>query len=103
MTSSSLRLHWSNPEPKLFVYFEVVLTHLRDHALILKTNVSGTELMVNDLDSAQTYHVVVTARTEDGQIISTLKGTMTTSESSTIPRHSQRDALVTAVVFNRSC
>ncbi|CAG11222.1 unnamed protein product, partial [Tetraodon nigroviridis] len=87
VTSSSLRLHWSNPEPKLFVYFEVVLTHLRDHALILKTNVSGTELMVNDLDSAQTYHVVVTARTEDGQIVSTLKGTMTTKAAEPRPVH----------------
>lgn len=87
VTSSSLKLHWSNPEPKLFVYFEVALTRLRDHALILKTNVSGTELTVNDLDSSQTYHAVVTARTEDGQIVSTRKGIMTTSESSTKQLH----------------
>lgn len=91
MTSSSLKLHWSNPEPKLFVYFEVVLTRLRDHALILKTNVSGTELTVNDLDSSQTYHAVVTARTEDGQIVSIRKGIMTTSESSTNQLHSPSD------------
>lgn len=82
-----MKLYWSNPDPKLFVYFEVVLTHLRDHALILKTNVSGTELTVNDLDSSQTYHAVVTARTEDGQIVSTHKGIMTTSESSTNRLH----------------
>lgn len=91
VTSSSLKLHWSNPEPKLFVYFEVVLTRLRDHALILKTNVSGTELTVNDLDSSQTYHAVVTARTEDGQIVSTRKGVMTTSESSTNQVHGPSD------------
>lgn len=102
VTSSSLRLHWSNPEAKLFVYFEVVLTRLRDHALILKTNVSGTELTVNDLDSSQTYHAVVTARTEDGQIVSTRKGIMTTSESSTIHLQSQRYTLVTAVVYDRT-
>lgn len=58
------------------------MTRLRDHALILRTNVSGTELTVNDLDSSQTYHAVVTTRTEDGQIVSTRKGIMTTSESS---------------------
>lgn len=81
VTSSSLKLHWSNPEPKLSVYFEVVLMRLRDHAVILKTNVTGTELTVNNLDGAQTYHAVVTARTEDGQVVSTRKGIMTTSES----------------------
>lgn len=85
VTSSSLKLHWSNPEPKLFVYFEVTLTRLRDHVVILKTNVSGTELMVGELDSAQTYHAVVTAHTEDGQIVSTRKGIMTTSESLNTP------------------
>lgn len=54
---------------------------LRDHTLVLKTNVSGTELSVDNLDSSQTYHAVVTARTAQGQIISTRKGIMTTSES----------------------
>lgn len=91
VTSSSLKLHWSNPEPKVFVYSEVVLTRLRDHALILKTNVSGMELMVNDLDSSEKYHAVVTARTEDGQIVSTRKGIMTTSESLTSQLHSQSE------------
>lgn len=81
VTSSSLKLHWSTPDPKLFVYFEVMVTRLRDHALVLKTNVSVTELTVDNLESSQTYHAVVTARTADGQIVSTRKGIMTTSES----------------------
>eukprot|EP00066_Takifugu_rubripes_P021826 XP_011611092.1 PREDICTED: LOW QUALITY PROTEIN: collagen alpha-3(VI) chain-like [Takifugu rubripes] len=87
VTSSSLKLHWSNPEPKLFVYFEVTVTRLRDHVVILKTNVSGTELMVGELDSSQTYHAVVTARTEDGQVVSTRKGIMTTKPADPRPVH----------------
>uniref|UniRef100_A0A669F036 Collagen type VI alpha 3 chain n=1 Tax=Oreochromis niloticus TaxID=8128 RepID=A0A669F036_ORENI len=80
VTSSSLKLHWSRPDAKLFVYFEVVVMRLHDHALVLKTNVSGTELAVDYLESAQTYHAVVTAYTAEGRIVSTLKGVITTSE-----------------------
>uniref|UniRef100_UPI0037E78497 collagen alpha-3(VI) chain-like isoform X2 n=1 Tax=Semicossyphus pulcher TaxID=241346 RepID=UPI0037E78497 len=78
VTSSSLKLRWSSSDPKLFVYFEVVVTRLRDHALVLKTNVSGTELTVDNLESAQTYHAVVTAYTAEGQIVSIRKGITTT-------------------------
>ncbi|GLD51473.1 collagen alpha-3(VI) chain isoform X2 [Lates japonicus] len=78
VTSSSLKLRWSIPDPKLFVYFEVVVTRLPDHALVLKTNVSGTELSVDNLQSTQTYHAVVTARTAEGQVVSTRKGIVTT-------------------------
>ncbi|XP_047198474.1 collagen alpha-3(VI) chain isoform X2 [Hippoglossus stenolepis] len=78
VTSSSLKLRWSSPDPKLFVYFEVVVTRLSDHALVLKTNVSGAELSVDNLQSAQTYHAVVTAHTAEGQVVSTRKGIITT-------------------------
>ncbi|KAM9851036.1 collagen alpha-3(VI) chain-like [Aulostomus maculatus] len=78
ITSSSLKLRWSSPDPKLFIYFEVVVTRLHDHALILKTNVSGTELSVDNLESARSYHAVVTARTAQGQAVSTRKGVITT-------------------------
>ncbi len=84
-TSSSLKLRWTSPDPKLFVYFEVVVTRLQDHALVLKTNVSGTELSVNNLESAQTYHAVVTAHSAEGQIVSTRKGIITTSKSINTP------------------
>lgn len=80
VTSSSLKLRWSRPDAKLFVYFEVVVVRLHDHALVLKTNVSGTELAVDNLESAQMYQAVVTAYTAEGQIVSTLKGVITTSE-----------------------
>ncbi|XP_067371141.1 collagen alpha-3(VI) chain-like isoform X9 [Channa argus] len=78
VTSSSLKLRWSSPDPKLFVYFEVVVTRLQDHILVLKTNVSGTEISLDNLESAQTYHAVVTARTAEGQIVSIRKGIVTT-------------------------
>uniref|UniRef100_A0A3Q3LVA2 Collagen type VI alpha 3 chain n=1 Tax=Mastacembelus armatus TaxID=205130 RepID=A0A3Q3LVA2_9TELE len=78
ITSSSLKLRWSSPDPKLFVYFEVAVTRLQDSALVLKTNVSGTELSVDNLESAQTYHAVVNAYTAEGQIVSTRKGIITT-------------------------
>ncbi|XP_062258342.1 collagen alpha-3(VI) chain-like isoform X5 [Platichthys flesus] len=78
VTSSSLKLRWSSPDPKLFVYFEVVVTRLSDHVLVLKTNVSGAELSVDNLQSAQTYHAVVTAHTAEGQVVSTRKGIITT-------------------------
>ncbi|XP_037646177.1 collagen alpha-3(VI) chain isoform X3 [Sebastes umbrosus] len=87
VTSSSLKLRWTSPDPKLFVYFEVVVTRLHDHALVLKTNVSGTELSVDNLESAQTYHAVVTAHTAEGQIVSTRKGIMTTKAAEPMPVH----------------
>ncbi|CAK6973621.1 collagen alpha-3(VI) chain [Scomber scombrus] len=78
ITSSSLKLRWSSPDPKLFVYFEVVVTRLHDHVLVLKTNVSGTELSLDNLKSGQSYHAVVSAYTADGHVVSTRKGIITT-------------------------
>lgn len=78
ITSSSLKLRWSSPDPKHFVYFEVTITRLNDHAVVLKTNVSGTELSVDNLQSAQAYHAVVTAHTAEGHVVSTRKGIITT-------------------------
>lgn len=57
------------------------MTRLQDHVPVLKTNVSGNEISVDNLESAQTYHAVVTAHTSDGQIVSTRKGIITTSKS----------------------
>lgn len=66
-----------------------MVTRFNDHSLVLKTNTSSTELTVDNLESAQTYHVVVTAFTAEGQTISTYKGTVTTSESS--QTHTNKD------------
>lgn len=78
VTASSFRLRWRNSEPKLFVYFEVVVARLHDHSLVVKTNVSGTEIAVDNLESSQTYHAVVTAYTAEGQTVSIRKGIITT-------------------------
>nr|XP_046214419.1 uncharacterized protein LOC124041178 isoform X3 [Oncorhynchus gorbuscha] len=77
-TSSGLTLHWASPDPKLIAYFEVVVTRLRDHTLVLRRNVTGTELTVGGLESAQTYHAVVTTRTAQGHVAATHKGIITT-------------------------
>ncbi|XP_015252477.1 PREDICTED: collagen alpha-3(VI) chain isoform X7 [Cyprinodon variegatus] len=82
VTSSSFRLQWSILDPKLFVYFEVVVTRLTDHALVVKTNVSGTEIALDNLESSQTYHAVVTAYTAEGLIVSTRKGIVETKAAS---------------------
>ncbi|KAM6986606.1 collagen alpha-3(VI) chain [Aplochiton taeniatus] len=78
VTSSSLKLRWTSPDPKLMAYFEVVVTRLHDHNPVLRTNVTGTELYVDNLESSQTYHAVVTARTAQGHTASTHKGIVTT-------------------------
>ncbi|XP_063743399.1 collagen alpha-3(VI) chain isoform X2 [Eleginops maclovinus] len=96
VTSSSLKLRWTNPDSKLFVYFEVTVTRLHDHALVLKTNVSGTDLSVDNLESAQTYHAVVTAHTAEGQIVSTRKGIMTTKAAELKPASQSSSTVNTA-------
>uniref|UniRef100_A0AAV2K4D5 Collagen alpha-3(VI) chain-like n=1 Tax=Knipowitschia caucasica TaxID=637954 RepID=A0AAV2K4D5_KNICA len=85
ITSSGLKLRWTNPDPKHFVYFEVSVTRLNDHTLVLKTNVSGTELTVDHLQSGQSYHAVVTAHTADGSIVHTSKGIVTTKVAENKP------------------
>lgn len=81
VTSNSLRLGWSVPDTKLSAYFEIAVSRFHDHSLVLKTNTSSTELTVDNLESDQMYHVVVTAFTAEGQTISTYKGLVTTSKS----------------------
>ncbi|KAM9483900.1 collagen alpha-3(VI) chain-like isoform 3-T3 [Salvelinus alpinus] len=77
-TSSGLTLRWASPDPKLIAYFEVVVTRLRDHTLVLRRNVTGTELTVGGLESAQTYHAVVTTHTAQGHVAAVHKGIITT-------------------------
>ncbi|XP_038862143.1 collagen alpha-3(VI) chain-like [Salvelinus namaycush] len=78
VTSSSLTLRWASPDPKHMAYFKVVVTRLRDNTLVLRRNVTGTELTVGGLESAQTYHAVVTTHTAQGHVAATYKGIMTT-------------------------
>uniref|UniRef100_A0A674BAB3 Collagen type VI alpha 3 chain n=1 Tax=Salmo trutta TaxID=8032 RepID=A0A674BAB3_SALTR len=85
-TSSGLTLRWASPDPKLIAYFEVVVTRLRDHTLVLRRNVTGTEITVGGLESAQTYHAVVTTHTAQGHVAATHKGIITTSKSMNTPQ-----------------
>ncbi|XP_036830002.1 collagen alpha-3(VI) chain isoform X2 [Oncorhynchus mykiss] len=78
VTSSSLTLRWASPDPKYMAYFKVVVTRLRDNTLVLRRNVTGTELTVGGLESAQTYHAVVTMDTAQGHVAATHKGIITT-------------------------
>ncbi|XP_055735150.1 collagen alpha-3(VI) chain [Salvelinus fontinalis] len=82
VTSSSLTLRWASPDPKHMAYFKVVVTRLRDNTLVLRRNVTGTELTVGGLESAQTYHAVVTTHTAQGHVAATHKGVMTTKAAS---------------------
>ena len=81
ITSSGLKLRWAPADPKLSAYFQVVVTRLRDHFLVVKTNVSDTEFSLQNLESSQTYHAVVTAHTAAGLVTSTHKGILTTSKT----------------------
>nr|XP_029486987.1 collagen alpha-3(VI) chain-like isoform X2 [Oncorhynchus nerka] len=78
VTSSSLTLRWASPDPKYMAYFKVVVTRLRDNTLVLRRNVTGTELTVGGLESAQTYHAVVTMHAAQGHVAATHKGIITT-------------------------
>ncbi|KAF7649882.1 hypothetical protein LDENG_00134560 [Lucifuga dentata] len=96
ITSSSLKLRWSGPDPKLFVYFEVVVSRLHDHTMVLKTNVSGTELAIDNLESGQSYHAMVTAHTAEGHVVSTYKGIITTKAAEHKPANQSTVAVDTA-------
>lgn len=103
ITSSSMTLRWSSPDPKIFVYFEVVVTRLHDHAMVLMTNVSGTTLAVDNLESAQSYHAVVTAHAAEGQVIFTYKGIVITSKTINIPAHFVGLIIIILSHFRNGC
>ncbi|XP_077436019.1 collagen alpha-3(VI) chain isoform X1 [Vanacampus margaritifer] len=85
VTRSGFKLRWTNPDPKNFVYFQVTVTRLHDHALAVKTNVSASELSVHKLESGQTYHAVVTGHGADGHVLATHKGIVTTKAAAQRP------------------
>ncbi|XP_055361170.1 uncharacterized protein col6a3 isoform X5 [Betta splendens] len=85
VTSSSLKLRWSSPDTKVLIYFEIVVTRLPHHTLVLKTNVSTTGISVDNLESNQSYHAVVTGYTSEGQVVSILKGIITTKTAEQKP------------------
>lgn len=79
VTSSSLVLRWTGPHADKQGEFHVIVTRLLDHTLVLRENLTGTELLLTGLESAQKYHVVVTTNTH-GQAGAVYKGIVSTSE-----------------------
>ncbi|KAG9339525.1 hypothetical protein JZ751_023667 [Albula glossodonta] len=77
VTSNSMRLRWTSGDTKGVGQYEVTVTRLQDHSLALRKNVTGTELLLEGLESAQKYHVVVTRQTQ-GKPTHTFKGIIST-------------------------
>ncbi|XP_029104439.1 collagen alpha-3(VI) chain isoform X2 [Scleropages formosus] len=77
VTSNSLVLRWTAPNTDTQGHYHVIVTRLRDHTLVLRENVTSTQFPLAGLDSAQTYHAVVTAYVH-GQVVAVYKGIITT-------------------------
>ncbi|KPP69298.1 collagen alpha-3(VI) chain-like [Scleropages formosus] len=72
-----LVLRWTAPNTDTQGHYHVIVTRLRDHTLVLRENVTSTQFPLAGLDSAQTYHAVVTAYVH-GQVVAVYKGIITT-------------------------
>ncbi|KAJ8350520.1 hypothetical protein SKAU_G00256500 [Synaphobranchus kaupii] len=97
VTSSSLRLRWASSDGKGVARYEVTVTLLKDHSLALQKNVTGTELLLEGLESAQKYLVVVAAYAQ-GKPVRTHKGIVSTkaAEKKTVAPAEVTAALSTA-------
>ncbi|KAJ8410587.1 hypothetical protein AAFF_G00194910 [Aldrovandia affinis] len=97
VTSNSLWLRWVSPDTKGVGHYEVTVTRLQDHSLALQKNVTGTEILLEGLESAQKYHVVVAAHTQ-GKPVHTYKGIVSTkaAEKKTVAPGKVTAALSTA-------
>ncbi|MBN3272846.1 CO6A3 protein, partial [Polyodon spathula] len=79
ISATSLVLQWVNPDSNQDYHYEVIIKKLGDHSPVLRKNMTGSELFIEGLDSAQRYHVVITGYL--GTHVSvTYKGIITTSE-----------------------
>ncbi|XP_051999192.1 uncharacterized protein col6a3 [Xyrauchen texanus] len=79
VTSSGFSLQWLSSDSKAI--HEVTVTRLRDHSLVLRKKFTGTHLSITELEAAQTYHVVVTTRNDNGQVANTYKGIVSTKSA----------------------
>lgn len=76
VTTTGFTLTWVSNDPE--VTHEVTVTRLQDHSLVLRKNVTDHHFTVHQLEAAQTYHVVITVRSVQGQITRIFKGIVTT-------------------------
>ncbi|KAI4893678.1 hypothetical protein NFI96_020049, partial [Prochilodus magdalenae] len=96
VTSTGFSLYWTSEDPT--ATHEITVTHLRDHSLVLRTNVTEHHFTVRQLEAAQTYHVAVTSRNVKGQVTRSYKGIISTkaAELKHIPEGEVADAASTA-------
>uniref|UniRef100_A0A671K6S5 Collagen alpha-3(VI) chain-like n=1 Tax=Sinocyclocheilus anshuiensis TaxID=1608454 RepID=A0A671K6S5_9TELE len=76
VTSSGFSLQWLSGDSK--ATYEVTVTRLKDHSLVLRKNVTGSHLSISELEAAETYHVVVNTHSVNGHVASTYKGIVPT-------------------------
>uniref|UniRef100_A0A3B1KEY7 Fibronectin type-III domain-containing protein n=1 Tax=Astyanax mexicanus TaxID=7994 RepID=A0A3B1KEY7_ASTMX len=62
VTSTGFALTWVSDDPQ--ATHEVTVTRLQDHSLVLRKNVTDKHLTLDQLEAAQTYHVVITVRSQ---------------------------------------
>ncbi|XP_041118332.1 collagen alpha-3(VI) chain-like isoform X4 [Polyodon spathula] len=80
ISATSLVLQWVNPDSNQDYHYEVIIKKLGDHSPVLRKNMTGSELFIEGLDSAQRYHVVITGYL--GTHVSvTYKGIITTKKA----------------------
>ncbi|XP_049340638.1 collagen alpha-3(VI) chain isoform X2 [Astyanax mexicanus] len=76
VTSTGFALTWVSDDPQ--ATHEVTVTRLQDHSLVLRKNVTDKHLTLDQLEAAQTYHVVITVRSVQGHVTRIFKGIVTT-------------------------
>ncbi|XP_069472084.1 collagen alpha-3(VI) chain [Ambystoma mexicanum] len=60
VTENSVRLRWVNRKPQHAYVYDITITSSRDHSLVLKQNITGTERVIGGLRSGHQYDVMIT-------------------------------------------
>ncbi|XP_064419494.1 collagen alpha-3(VI) chain [Latimeria chalumnae] len=77
VTGSSATLRWMNPEPQHSYTYDVTVASVTNHSLILKKNITDTEVLVEGLTNGQQYRVSVKAYLQS-QVKAIYKGIFST-------------------------
>ncbi|XP_041119899.1 collagen alpha-3(VI) chain-like isoform X6 [Polyodon spathula] len=80
ISATSMVFQWVSPDSKQDYHYEVIVKKLGDHSPVLRKNVTGTELFIEGLDSAQRYHIVITGYLGTDVKV-TYKGIITTKKA----------------------
>uniref|UniRef100_H3B2V2 Collagen type XXVIII alpha 1 chain n=1 Tax=Latimeria chalumnae TaxID=7897 RepID=H3B2V2_LATCH len=87
VTGSSATLRWMNPEPQHSYTYDVTVASVTNHSLILKKNITDTEVLVEGLTNGQQYRVSVKAYLQS-QVKAIYKGIFSTNKISQLPPQS---------------